>query len=37
MVLNAAASVAFIKFISGREVAWAPSQAERTRASVQVG
>ena len=37
MVLNAAASVAFIKFIFGREVTWASSQAERTRASVQVG
>jgi cellulose synthase/poly-beta-1,6-N-acetylglucosamine synthase-like glycosyltransferase len=37
MVLNAAASVAFIKFILGREVAWAASQPEQTRASVQVG
>lgn len=37
IVLNAAASVAFIKFISGREFAWAASQPEQTRASVQVG
>lgn len=37
MVLNTAALVAFFKSIFGREVAWAASQAESTRPSVQVG
>jgi poly-beta-1,6-N-acetyl-D-glucosamine synthase len=37
MVLNTAALVAFFKFISGSEVAWAASTAENTRASVQAG
>jgi hypothetical protein len=37
MVLNTAALVAFLKFISGRKVAWAAPTTESTRASVQVG
>jgi len=37
IVLNTAALVAFLKFISGREAAWGPSQGKRSRVSVQVG
>lgn len=37
MVLNAAAAVAFWKFVSGRKVKWAPRPTDDTRASVQVG
>jgi hypothetical protein len=37
VVLNTAALVAFLKFISGRKVAWSAQAAENPRASVQVG
>src|SRR5215470_3212997 len=37
MVLNTAALVAFMKFVSGRDVAWAVSKGEHSQASVQVG
>jgi poly-beta-1,6-N-acetyl-D-glucosamine synthase len=37
MVLNTAALVAFLKFVSRRKVAWSSRPAENTRASVQVG
>jgi poly-beta-1,6-N-acetyl-D-glucosamine synthase len=37
IVLNTAALVAFLKFISGRKVAWAAPGTDSTRASVQVG
>jgi poly-beta-1,6-N-acetyl-D-glucosamine synthase len=37
MVLNTAALVAFLKFISRREVAWTASQGEHARAGMQAG
>ena len=37
MVLNTAALVAFMKFVSGRDVAWAVSKGEHSQASVQAG
>lgn len=37
IVLNTAALVAFLKFVSGRKVSWSARGTENTRASVQVG